>query len=86
MKLRTNIDIDRLDEMSRLTPEEREEYPKLIDQLEARMARTEDEDERQSLDSALEYLSGMLNRKPLRQALEEMGCEIQIERDTEGNA
>ena len=70
------IDTDRLDDMYRLTADERDLIPKLIKQMYALLDRVEDERFRQSLGADLEYCEGLLNRRPLLEELHDVGYAI----------
>ena len=70
------IDIDQLDDMNLLTADDRELIPKLIKQTHALLNRVEDEQFRQVLVADLEYFEGLLNRRPLREELHDLGYAI----------
>ena len=70
------INIDQLDDMNFLTADDRELIPKLIKQTHALLNRVEDEQFRQVLVADLEYFEGLLNRRPLREELHDLGYAI----------
>ena len=70
------IDIDKLDEMNLLTAEDRELIPKLIKQTDALLNSVEDKKFRQVLVADLEYFKALLNRRPLREELHDLGYAI----------
>ena len=76
--LKTDIDIDQLDDMYRLTPAEREAMKEQIRRMEELFALTKDESVRQSFDANIEYLNGLLQRRSLREELKEQGVEVEV--------
>ena len=76
--LKTNIDIDLLDDMYRLTAAEREEMKEHIRRMEELSARTKDESVRQSYVATIKYLNALLQRRSLREELEEQGVEVEV--------
>ena len=62
--------------MNLLTADDRELIPKLIKQTHALLNRVEDEQFRQVLVADLEYFEGLLNRRPLREELHDLGYAI----------
>ena len=76
--LKTTIDIDRLDDMYRLQPAEREEMKVNIRRMEELSARTKDESVRQSFVENIKFLNALLQRRSLREELEEQGVEVEV--------
>ena len=75
---KTDIDIDLLDDMYRLPPAEREEMKVNIRRMEELSARTKDESVRQSFVENIKFLNALLQRRSLREELEEQGVEVEV--------
>ena len=84
--MKTNIDIDRLDDMYRIPPAEREWLRGLLRQTQKMHDSTEDESMRQAFKADIKYITALLQRRSLREELEEDGWTIQIVPATEGSA
>ena len=75
---KTDIDIDLLDDMYRLPSAEREEMKVNIRRMEELSARTKDESVRQSFVENIKFLNALLQRRSLREELEEQGVEVEV--------